>query len=206
MARKTKEDAEATRQALLDAALRVFGEQGYSATRLEDVALAAGVTRGAIYWHFANKADLYNAAIGYATGRSEVVAARALAAGGSPLAFLRHLLIGFLAFAEEDAAYRASLEITFLKTEMTPELDEGMRQKKAGLAMVLEQIANSIRHGIATGEIRADLDPLVGARAFMVQLNGAVLYWLLDPQAFSLKASAPQLADLYIRSIAAADR
>lgn len=59
MARKTKEEAERTRQQIIDAARRVFHESGVSRTSLEKVAEAAGVTRGAVYWHFANKADLF---------------------------------------------------------------------------------------------------------------------------------------------------
>lgn len=56
--RRTKEEAFETRQALLDAALPVFSENGLEATRLEDIAERAGVTRGALYWHFKNKEDL----------------------------------------------------------------------------------------------------------------------------------------------------
>jgi AcrR family transcriptional regulator len=56
--RRTKEDALETRQALLNAALRVFSEKGLEATRLEDIAERAEVTRGALYWHFKNKEDL----------------------------------------------------------------------------------------------------------------------------------------------------
>ena len=61
MARRTKEDALATRHQLLDAAERVFAEKGVSRTSLNDIAQAAGASRGAIYWHFKNKADLFNA-------------------------------------------------------------------------------------------------------------------------------------------------
>src|SRR5574337_1789480 len=61
MARRTKEDALATRSALLDAAERVFLQQGVSRTSLADIAHAAGVTRGALYWHFKDKASLFNA-------------------------------------------------------------------------------------------------------------------------------------------------
>ena len=57
--RRTKADAEATRQKILSAAERVFYEKGVSNTTLEEIAKAAGVTRGAIYWHFANKTDLF---------------------------------------------------------------------------------------------------------------------------------------------------
>src|ERR1700760_3083095 len=61
MVRRTKEEAQATRNRVLDAAERVFYEKGVSRTTLADIAQAAGVTRGAIYWHFANKGDLFNA-------------------------------------------------------------------------------------------------------------------------------------------------
>ena len=63
MARKTKEEAQETRNAILDAAELVFQEHGVSHTSLAEIAAAAGVTRGAVYWHFANKADLFDALI-----------------------------------------------------------------------------------------------------------------------------------------------
>ena len=56
--RRTKAEAEETRQQILLAAERVFYEKGVAHASMEDVARAAGVTRGAIYWHFANRADL----------------------------------------------------------------------------------------------------------------------------------------------------
>ena len=61
MARRTKEDVLATRTALLDAAERVFLQRGVSRTSLADIAQAAGVTRGALYWHFKDKAALFGA-------------------------------------------------------------------------------------------------------------------------------------------------
>lgn len=57
--RRTKAEAEETRLSILSAAERVFFEKGVSTASLDDVAKAAGVTRGAIYWHFANKTDLF---------------------------------------------------------------------------------------------------------------------------------------------------
>ncbi|MDV7394715.1 TetR family transcriptional regulator, partial [Arthrospira platensis SPKY1] len=63
MVRKTKEEAWETRQRILDAAEQVFQRQGVSRTSLSHIAAEAGVTRGAIYWHFKNKVDLYDAMI-----------------------------------------------------------------------------------------------------------------------------------------------
>ena len=59
--RKTKLEAEKTRQHLLDAALEVFWRKGVTSASLQEIAEEAGVTRGALYWHFANKEALFEA-------------------------------------------------------------------------------------------------------------------------------------------------
>lgn len=61
MARCTKEKAEQTRCAIIDAAEQVFFKRGVVRTSLQEVAEAAGVTRGAVYWHFTNKIELVQA-------------------------------------------------------------------------------------------------------------------------------------------------
>ncbi|WP_370280651.1 TetR family transcriptional regulator [Pontibacterium sp.] len=58
MARRTKEQAEQTKQALLDTALEMFSQQGISQTSLKSIAAGAEVTHGALYWHFKNRTDL----------------------------------------------------------------------------------------------------------------------------------------------------
>lgn len=57
MARRTKVEARETRLQVLDAAELVFSQKGGTNTSLNEIAIAAGVTRGAIYWHFKNKYD-----------------------------------------------------------------------------------------------------------------------------------------------------
>ena len=63
MVRKSKEDAEKTRQAVLESALDVFSEKGYAKTTFDEIAARAGFTKGAVYWYFRNKADLVAALI-----------------------------------------------------------------------------------------------------------------------------------------------
>lgn len=60
MAKKTKADALKTRQHLIETAIVQFALRGVSNTTLNDIADAARVTRGAIYWHFENKTQLFN--------------------------------------------------------------------------------------------------------------------------------------------------
>ncbi|MBE6462758.1 MAG: TetR family transcriptional regulator [Alphaproteobacteria bacterium] len=63
MARKCKEDAEKTRQAVIESALDVFSEKGYAKATFDEIAARAGFTKGAVYWYFRNKADLVSALI-----------------------------------------------------------------------------------------------------------------------------------------------
>lgn len=63
MARKTKEDTEQTRQAILDSALMTFYEKGFSRTTFDEIAKRINLTKGAVYWHFRNKTDLITALI-----------------------------------------------------------------------------------------------------------------------------------------------
>src|SRR5687768_18585123 len=88
MVRRSKEDALATRQQLLDAAEHVFLAQGVSGTSLNDIAVAAGTTRGAIYWHFKDKADLFNAMMARVTLPLEA-AFQESGAGEDPLPGMR---------------------------------------------------------------------------------------------------------------------
>ncbi len=203
MARKNKEEAEATRKALLEAALMVFSQKGYAAARLEDVAEHAGVSRGAIYWHFHSKAELYNTLVAETSAQTEEVIRRAIAEGQNLLDVHRRIMIGLLVLLEEDAHYRAVQELVLFKTEITPELEEGMRLKAAALRETEERIATSFRAAIAAGEMRADLDPVIGARAAMTYINGLHSTWLIDQQAFSLREDAPALVDVFLRGIAA---
>ena len=203
MARKTKEDAEVTRQNLLSGALKVFSRQGYAAARLEDIAEEAGVTRGAIYWHFKNKADLYNTLVGETLSGIQGVVDRAVRKGGTFLEIQRRVMIYITTLPEVDEVYRAVMELTILKTGYEPELEEGMRAKNEVTHQVETELAGYFRMGIAIGEVRADLDPIIAARSMMAYMNGIVLNWLMDQQAFSLRQCAPALIDIYIRGIAA---
>ncbi|WP_308050698.1 ScbR family autoregulator-binding transcription factor [Streptomyces sp. TRM72054] len=63
MARARQERAEITRQAILDGAAAAFDATGFGSTSLSDVAQQAGVTKGAVYFHFASKEALARALI-----------------------------------------------------------------------------------------------------------------------------------------------
>jgi TetR/AcrR family acrAB operon transcriptional repressor len=196
--RRTKEEAAVTRETILDAAMQVFCEKGYAAATLDDIARAAEVTRGAIYWHFDGKPAVYNSLVQERFGRAFAHLGKLLAQPGTPLERLRRLLVWQLAFVEENAEYRAVLELTLLKTVATPELAEGMARKAQNLAQMRRQLAELIDEAKAAGELRNDVAAETAALAALGMTSGVTSLWLLDPHAFSIRAQAEPLAALLL--------
>jgi TetR/AcrR family acrAB operon transcriptional repressor len=201
MMRKTKEEAEKTRQALLKAALTIFSQKGYAATTLEDVATEAGVTRGAIYWHFGSKVELYTALLEEYSARGSEIAQAAVAEGGSMLEILYRIFVRLLTAVENDTALRAVMEINLFKTEYSPELSETLSKQIKSGRILLTGIAQAMEQGIKAGELRSDMQAEDLARAFIAFQNGLLHLWILDPTAFDLGERAPHMAEILIQGI-----
>jgi TetR/AcrR family transcriptional regulator, acrAB operon repressor len=205
MARRTKVDALETRQRLLDAAEHVFQAKGVSATSLNDIAVAAGTSRGAIYWHFKDKAALYNAmiervslplehAISTAPSRSE------------PLASLRQAIVAALEKTANDPQTRRVFEVATHKVEYVESLC-AVRQRHldvrtecvAGMKQVLQRAARE--RGVSL-PITAE----AAARGLHALLDGLIQNWLLDPRAFDLPRTGRQALDNYLAGLGLARR
>src|SRR6266496_5674514 len=120
MVRKTKVEAAVTREQLLDAAERVFRDRGVAKTSLAEVAAAAGVTRGAVYWHFKDKADLFEAMCERATLPLDALLCEASTRpGDDPLGVLRELSLAALTTLATDPRTQALFDVIFHTTELT---------------------------------------------------------------------------------------
>jgi len=199
--RRTKEEAAVTRATVLEAALAVFSAKGYSATTLDDVAKAAKVTRGAIYWHFKGKADLYNTLVEEMSARGASIVQQAVAEGGTLIDILRRVFISQCALIEDDKEARAVMELALFKTGLDPDLQAGReKQIEAGNALIAG-IADAMKIGVDQGILRDDMDPTEMARAFLAFENGAIQQWLASPKSYSLKESAESFAEILIKGL-----
>ncbi len=201
--RRTKAEAAITRESVLKSALAVFSRKGYTAATMEDIAREAGFTRGAIYWHYGSKAELFTALELKYSVRSDEIVKKAVAEGGEPSVILRRVLDSMLAAVESDPELRSVMELSLFKTEHSYELARAEKQSRdIGLAIQAE-IAAAIQAGMTAGELRRGLDPLEAARGFLAMLYGIIFLWLQDPQAFSLQKSAGPLTKVFLKGIQA---
>jgi len=189
MARKTKEDAQATRQQLLQAAVRVFGEKGVSRASLQDIALAAGTTRGAIYWHFKNKADLFNAMMDNALLPMEQAMQRiGHDPTQDPLAELEHALLQTIRDIASNDSTRAMFEIAIMKVEYVDELLGIKARHVQVFGDGTREITRSLREAAARRGISLPVTPEVAAHGLHALMAGLIHSWMLSPSAFDLVA------------------
>lgn len=204
MARRTKEEAQVTRERLLDAAEAVFRERGVTRTSLAEVATAAGMTRGAVYWHFRDKADLFRAMCDRATLPLDAMFERSFdSACADPLGMLRTLSIGALQSLASDARAQNVFEIVFHKSELVDELAGLASAHRQERCECLAQIEDIIRRAAEVGQLPADVDPGLATQALHALMVGIMHEWVLDPAAYDLEVAAPAFIDLFIAGLKA---
>ena len=207
MARRTREEALATRTKILDAAERVFHERGVAHASLEDIAAAADVTRGAIYWHFKDKAELFDAMMQRVVLPVEAITEGAdCCAQPDPLSLLKRSAVDVLLRTARDAKTRRVFEIAYHKSEYVGDA-AGVRDRHiASQRECLGTIEEGFRACVKSGQLPASLDPKVAAIGAMSLVSGLIANWVLAPRSFSLEKNAQTLIDIYFRGLAESPR
>lgn len=203
MVRKTKEEAQETRQRILDAAEQVFQRQGVSRTSLSHIAAEAGVTRGAIYWHFKNKVDLYDAMIRRVLDPEESRCDSGVLMVDDPLRAIRDLVVDFLQRVALDARHQRVFEIAWHKCEYVDEMaairDGHLECGRRFIAM----LEAAMRRAQDLGHLSAAVPPRQAAVGIMALLDGLVVNWTLEPMLFPLADYAPGVMDTYLAGLRA---
>ena len=202
MARRTKEDAEATRNALLDAAERVFYDKGVSRASLDDIAREAGATRGAIYWHFKDKVDLFAAMLERVTLPLEQSHREdGVELGGDPVLQLRTMLHDALHAVVHDERARRVFEIALYKVEYAQEL-LAVRDRHVGVCDGFRRKLEAALLAAARAQGVALVVPCeVAALGLWALFDGLLQGWILRQRDFDLLAVGHVTIDVYLRGL-----
>jgi TetR/AcrR family acrAB operon transcriptional repressor len=205
MPRRTKEEAQATRSHILDTAELVFEKRGVSGTSLHEIAKAAGLTRGAIYWHFQDKADLFNAMMERATmPLEETGSVCGLKEGDITMSQMRNGFVDVLKHVVADPQMRRVFDIATHKVEYVDEMhavrDRHLRVRNACLA----DVERTLKQAMRSAELSRRLPARSAAIGLHALLDGLLQNWMLDPSGFDLVKVGAQVLDAYLSSLAAA--
>ncbi|PUA20510.1 TetR family transcriptional regulator [Glaciimonas sp. PCH181] len=205
MARCTKEEALETRSRILDAAVDVFYTRGVSQTSLADVANAAGVSRGAIYWHFTNKSDLFNAMCERVRLPMEALIRNSAEESSiDPLGQFRSWCLFALEEGVNNPQTRKIIATILHKCEFVDPQDPiYMRQQECFLQGRIN-IQRILRYAVAKGQLPRNLDPTLSAIMVQSLLSGVLDNWLFSPDSFDLGEQATKIVDLCIHMLTTA--
>lgn len=199
MARRTKDEAQETRSRILDAAERVFCERGVSRTSLEDIANAAGVTRGAIYWHFQDKSDLFSAMLNRVTLPMEAMVARSSDESvADPLALLKAAAVNALMRTATDPQCQRVFDVVMHKCEYLNEMAGVTRRISAIQKGCVDRAEQAIANAIKRGQLPANLDPRLAAIGLDAMIYGLISNWLAHRSYLPLARQAEAMVDLYL--------
>ena len=202
MVRRTKEDALATRHRLLDAAEILFLAKGVSHTSLQDIARQSGTTRGAVYWHFKDKADVFNAMVDRVTLPLEAsLEFLAHEEQATPLAHIRSSIRQALLRIATDPQSRRVFEVATLKVEYIDELQAIRLRHLRVRNSFLEQIENGLSASALNQAKILRVPAETAALGLHALIDGLIQNWLLDNAAFDLVQVGHQVLGVYLAGL-----
>jgi TetR/AcrR family acrAB operon transcriptional repressor len=202
MVRRTKEEAQETRTRILDAAEQVFFEKGVSRTSLADIAQTAGVTRGAIYWHFANKGELFTEMFDRVVlPLDELKAAYVDPNEADPLGRLIDICTVCLRDTANDPRRRRVFDILFHKCEFVEEMGPVMARYQNNMREGLANIQAGMRNAISKGQLPADMNVPVAASMVHAFVSGSLRDMLFVPEALDFGRHARQMIESMIDAL-----
>jgi TetR/AcrR family acrAB operon transcriptional repressor len=198
--RRTKQEAQQTRRRIMSAALRTFNRRGISRTTLEHIAEAAGVTRGAIYHHFADKQALL-AAI-----REDVALPIIDRAdftllsdrASDPLERVERFLLDIYKAVDEDSRTRLAFSVMTFKCEYVGELEAELDEYARKVERARKQLVEVYEEARSRGQLRAGLTPELAALETSVFLAGLMRLCLLDDRGTSVRKHGAELITTHV--------
>lgn len=207
MVRKTKEDAELTRQCIINAAREVFVVKGVSKTSLDEIAKHAGVTRGAVYWHFTNKSDLLHAM------RDQVILPlidrmddtlllnldKEQSAENDPLTRIENFLLGTIEALSDHEPTRQTYEIMMTKCEYVGEFAEVMQQIMSNCSSIVDKLEQAYAKGLEKQVIKPSLTAKQYAQDTHLFFSGLLHLWVKDMDGLCYRSQAKQQIQTHIQ-------
>ncbi len=200
MVRKTKEDAELTRQRIIDAARAVFLTRGVSRSTLEHIAAQAEVTRGAVYWHFKNKTEIFHAI------RDQVFLplidrmddTLTVESTEDALTQIENSLCDTINELNENIEMRQTYEIMMIKCEYVDEFATVLQQILGNCANITEKIQLAYERAKSQGILVASHTPRALALDTHLFFSGLLHIWVKDADGSRFRFQATDLIKSHI--------
>ncbi len=198
--RRTKQEAEETRRRITSAALQMFDKRGISSTTFAHIAEAAGVTRGAIYHHFADKQALL-AAIREDVSLPLIDRADFTLLSdrsSDPLVRVEHFLLDIFGAVDGDTRTRLTCSVMNFKCEYVGELEAELDEYARKVERARSQLVEVYEEARVRGQLRPGLTPDIAALETSVFLAGLMRLCLLDDRGTRVRMHGRELIAAHV--------
>jgi AcrR family transcriptional regulator len=179
----------------MDIAIDCFARYGYQATSIDRIAKTAGVTKGALYYHFKDKEALLFAAVTKRVGQFERRVAAHLAAVTDAAAALREVARVCLDHATKSNHRRLIVTLMVEAIDTHPRLEADFR---AMMQRFREFLKSIVQRGQRAGQFRRDVDAAIAAEVFAGAIIGAEIQYYQDPEKINLTATLAAFVEQYV--------
>lgn len=181
MARKTKEEAQKTREQLMLTALDLFAEKGVAQTTLTDISKQAGVTKGAFYWHFSNKLEIFEAISNELYKSVDDQAEKFLLGFDDPLLGIFTAIHYYAHTVEYSEQMQKALRLYFYKCEYTQDFAPFIKLDHEELDRSRVQVIEQLSKLDADAWVEQPFSLADIATALFDAITGALRRWIVEP-------------------------
>ncbi|MGF9910688.1 TetR/AcrR family transcriptional regulator [Brevibacillus porteri] len=189
-----------TRTRILDAAMRVFAKYGYAEATLDHVAADAGLTKGAVYWHFSNKSELYLTLCERSLSRNSKLIPQhvegILGSNNPPNALGAWIMDQFQECKTNPESFMLFFE--FLTSSRDPDIKRKLHET---FDQWYRQIGDMLTAYQENDMLRKDVDPMSMAVFIQSLLNGLHMAWLINPAGVQSERFVDDISRILWRSL-----
>ena len=198
--RKTKEEAEKTKNKILKSALKVFLKNGYSKTSLADIAENAGYTRGAVYWHFKDKSEILEKINSKFFSRFSHKQSEILETSLNPMDKINEMININFPLLYNNKEFRDFIELTWFKTEI--DQHEGLLQGKMAITKTFnDTITILFQEASNEGALKKEVDPEIAALSVTSLINGIYRGYFVIPDKLQSEKTSKTIIENYLNQI-----
>jgi|TARA_R110002126_G_scaffold3263_1_gene18319 AcrR family transcriptional regulator len=199
--RRTKEDAQKTYDAILDAAVGHFSQRGVANTSLEDIAESANVTRGAIYWHFKNKGEIFDSIHERFYQPLSALLLEDIEKGdNAPLLQLHNICVKLLLDFTTDQKKRQAAALFMLGCHYSGDLEQYWDKHRKKKEDSLKIFSRYFEKAKQDGNLPASASPEILTLSIRCYMKGIITEYLNDIEGFDLENNAEKLIKQFFNS------
>ncbi len=196
-------DKGAKKQAILEAAMKVFAQKGFARTRMSEIALQAGIGKGTIYEYFRSKDQIFHEAFHYFIADIEAAYSQIITEKSDAIeklsAMIEVSINSFLA-AGDFGGILMDFWADGIRHHQQGEMEQ-VFNLKAVYQTYRRLVAKVIDEGIARGQFR-ETDSQVAASILLGCFDGIMLQYILDPEVLDMRKASTSITQLFLSGLA----